>query len=866
MSDNPLLQRLPADPATPGADLLDRFLDYVTERKLELYPAQEEAILELFDDKNVILNTPTGSGKSLVATALHFKSMAQGQRSVYTCPIKALVNEKFLALCRDFGADNVGLATGDATVNRDAPILCCTAEILANHALCSGAEAPFREVIMDEFHYYSDNARGVAWQIPLLTMAKSRFLLMSATLGATAFFEKEMTRLTGAESTLISSSLRPVPLEFRYVSDAGLDAVVQELVEAKQTPVYIVHFTQNDVAETAQTLLCVNYCTAAEKAVIAEAITDVPFNSPYGKEVKRCLRHGIGLHHAGLLPRYRVVMEQLAQRGLLKIICGTDTLGVGINVPIRTVLLTRLTKFGGVKTGTLSARDFHQITGRAGRKGFDNIGYVIAMAPEHMIDNAKQEAKASGDPKKMKKLVKRQPPAGFVGWNEETFKKLQAAAPEALGSKFQVTHGMLLQVLSRPGDGCRAMQKLIADSHETAGAKKQHRKRAWQLFRSLVERKIIQIIPREYRGSGAKLRLGIDLQEDFSLNHALSLWLIDTLALLDQQGPLYPLEVMSLVEAIVENPEIILRRQLDKLKTEKMAEMKAAGVEYDERIAELEKLEYPKPGRDFIYDTFNAFAAAHPWVGQDNIRPKSIVREMYEDYESFAGYVHRYELHRQEGVLLRHISSIYKVLAQTVPPAFKNEAVQEMEDWLAGVLRGTDSSLLDEWERIRDPNYRPADPAQEVAEAPGKADITKNRREFTALIRTAIFQFLRPLAEGRYSIAAGALTLPDAAPGAPPPWSAEALAGFMEAFHAEHERLTLDPEARNARHTYVKVSEDALSWKVDQVLVDAMGLNDWQAGFRVDLAASREAGRPVLMLEGIGPVVAGLDDMENIPG
>src|SRR6478609_5015821 len=140
MTDNSLLKRLPASPDLSGAELLDRFLDYAMERNLELYPAQEEAILELFDDKNVILNTPTGSGKSLVASALHFQSLAQGRRSVYTCPIKALVNEKWMALCREFGPENVGLSTGDATVNRDAPILCCTAEILANIALRDGAD------------------------------------------------------------------------------------------------------------------------------------------------------------------------------------------------------------------------------------------------------------------------------------------------------------------------------------------------------------------------------------------------------------------------------------------------------------------------------------------------------------------------------------------------------------------------------------------------------------------------------------------------------------------------------------------------------------------------------------------------------
>ena len=400
-----------------------------------------------------------------------------------------------LALCKDFGPDNVGLATGDATVNRDAPILCCTAEILANLALAEGPNTPFREVIMDEFHYYSDHERGVAWQVPLLTMTNARFLLMSATLGATAFFEAALTKLTSAPTSVISSVQRPVPLEFRYVDDTSLEAVVLELVEAKQAPVYIVHFTQNDAAQTTQDLLSFNYCTPAEKTALADALVGVKFTSPYGKEMKRFLRHGIGLHHAGMLPKYRVLVEGLAQRGLLKIICGTDTLGVGVNVPIRTVLLTKLSKFSGQKTAILAARDFHQITGRAGRKGFDDIGFVVSMAPEHVIENAKMEAKAAGDPKKLKKIVKRKPPEKFVGWSEETFTKLQSAPPEPLQSRFQVTHAMLLQVLSRPTDGCRAMQQLIRDSHETTAQKKAHRKRAWQLFRSLLERKIIEVRP-----------------------------------------------------------------------------------------------------------------------------------------------------------------------------------------------------------------------------------------------------------------------------------------------------------------------------------------------------------------------------------
>ncbi|HMW46999.1 MAG TPA: DUF3516 domain-containing protein [Cellvibrionaceae bacterium] len=844
MPTNALLRRLPADANCPSADLLDRFLDYITELNLELYPAQEEAILELFEGNNVILTTPTGSGKSLVATALHFKAMAQGRRSVYTCPIKALVNEKFLALCRDFGPENVGIATGDATVNRDAPIICCTAEILANVALSEGAEAPFTEIIMDEFHYYSDRSRGVAWQLPLLTLNRARFLLISATLGATTLFERELTRLTGAPTAVVSSTTRPVPLVFRYEERDLLETTVMNLVEAKQAPVYVVHFTQNDAAQTTQNLMSQNYCSSEEKAAIAKALRGVKFTSPYGKDFKRFLSHGIGLHHAGLLPKYRVLVERLAQLGLLKIICGTDTLGVGVNVPIRTVLLTRLSKYSGSKLALLTARDFHQITGRAGRKGFDDIGYVVAMAPEHVIENNRLEAKAAGDPKKAKKLVKRKPPEKFVAWSNDTFTQLQAAPPEPLVSRFEVSHGMLLQVLSRKTDGCRAMQQIIKDSHETAAQKKSHRKRAWQLFRSLHERNIIEILPKSERSPvGAKLRLNIDLQEDFSLNHALSLYLMDTLELLNPESPEYALDMLTLIESILENPDIILRRQLDALKTEKMAEMKQQGIEYDERIARLEELEYPKPQREFIYLTFQNFALKHPWVGQENIRPKSIVREMVENYVDFAGYIKLYDLERSEGLLLRHLSSVYKVLAQTVPPKFKNADVQEVEDWLAGILHGTDSSLLDEWERLKNPDWTPKEDDADAAVT--EVDITKNKREFTALIRTEIFHFLRAMASGKYEAAAALV----------PPWSAEALSEKMQDYRQEHGGINLDNDARNLRNTYITADENAGVWSVAQVLIDPDALNDWQAVFSVDKARAKEEGKPSLQLLGLGPIV-----------
>jgi superfamily II RNA helicase len=842
-----LYDLIPRDEGLSNDVLLGRFLEYVESKHLQLYPAQESAILELFEEKNVILNTPTGSGKSLVATAVQFKALAQGKRSVYTCPIKALVNEKWMSLCREFGPDNVGLSTGDATVNRDAPILCCTAEILANIALREGPKAGFQEVIMDEFHYYADRERGVAWQVPLLTLPQARFLLMSATLGDTAFFEEELSKRNGKPTITIQSSDRPVPLEYAY-SEITLAQTLERLVSEGKSPVYVVHFTQLEAAQSAQDFTSINVCTREEKNAIGNALEGFKFSSPYGPDIRRWLKHGIGLHHAGLLPKYRVLVEQLTQKGLLKLICGTDTLGAGINMPIRTVLFTRLSKFDGQKTAILSARDFHQISGRAGRKGFDDRGWVVAQAPEHVIENIKLEEKAARDGKKS---PKRKPPEkNFVNWDKQTFVRLMHAQPERLTSRFQVSHGMLLNVLSRKGDGCRAMQRLIRDCHETPKAKKDHTKRGWQLFRSLLDRRIIEFVPKTEEG--AYLRVNVELQDDFTMDQTLSLYLLDTIPLMDPQAPDYPLVLLTLVESILEDPDIILRKQLDKLKGQKVAEMKMAGIEYDERMEELEKLEYPKPNREFVYSTFNAFADKHPWVGQENIRPKSVAREMFENFRSFSDYIRDYELQRAEGVLLRHLNSVFKVLAQTVPDTAKTDPVREIELYLGTMIRQVDSSLLDEWEKMRDPNYERVETkevrppgAEEAAQ-----DITRDTKAFTAGIRNRAFSFLRGLINSDYEQATSYLSSPNDTEGHA--WTAERLGGLLKAYYAEHQRICLDPDARNSRHTYVLPAEDKKTWRVQQMLVDPDEHNDWVAEFEVDLLESRNRSEPVIKLIRLG--------------
>ena len=842
-------------------DILGSFMEWAQSRGTTLYPAQEEAILELLDGKNVILNTPTGSGKSMVALALHFDSIVHGRKSVYTCPIKALVNEKWMALCKEFGAENVGLSTGDATVNHDAPILCCTAEILANMALNEGEKLDIMDVVMDEFHYYSDRERGVAWQVPLLTLPQSRFLLMSATVGATEFFERDLTKHTGRETVTVRSTQRPVPLDFSY-STSEISTEVQKLVNEGKAPVYVVHFTQAAAASNAQNFMSLDLCSKEEKQAINEAIKEVRFSSPYGPDVKRWLKQGIGLHHAGLLPKYRILCEKLAQKGLLKVICGTDTLGVGVNVPIRTVLFTQLCKYSGDKTAILTARDFHQIAGRAGRKGFDDVGYVVAQAPEHVIENLKLEAKSR---QTGKKFQKRKPPEhGYVPFDENTYKRLIDAQPEPLTSSFRVDHGMLLNILSRETDGCRAMRNLLKDCHESAASKKQLQHRAFMLFRSLVEKKIIEFVKPVAPGY-SHLRVNMDLQDDFAMNQPLSLYLLDTLPKLDKDSPEYALDVITLCESIVENPEAILRIQQNKARDARLNELKAQGMEYNQRMEELEKVEYPKPLRDFIYDTFNAFAEVHPWVDV-NVEPKSIVREMFENFSTFSGYVKQYNLQRMEAILLRHLNYVYKVLSQTVPDGYKNEELLEMQDYLGDMIRRVDSSLLEEWEKMAHPeDYQKrleAGTAEDEAEKAfgadkAAADITYDKKRFINMVRQRIFQIMGSLAKQDFADVLDSLA-EDLAEGEMladengTPWTEKRLLEIMAAYTAEHHKFRMDVEGRALAHTIV--TYDGNTMHVQQMLQDEEDFNDWSIDFELNLDECREAGVPLLKLQRIGEV------------
>lgn len=851
-----LADRIPPRPGTAPEELLDLFLGHTSEIGLELYPAQEQAILELFTGNNVILSTPTGSGKSLVALALHFYAASQGKRSYYSAPIKALVSEKFFALCRDFGADRVGLITGDASVNHDADIVCCTQEILSNLALREGKDAPVDCIIIDEFHYYADRERGVAWQIPLLVLERAQFLLMSATIGPTELFEKALTKLTRRPTAAVRTARRPVPLNFEY-RETPLQETILELLRAGRAPVYVVNFTQRAAAETAQNLMSVDLLPKERKRAIGEALleTGVRFDSPYGKEVKRFLAHGIGLHHAGLLPKYRLLVEKLAQSGLLAIVSGTDTLGVGVNIPIRTVLFTRLCKYDGDKTGILSVRDFQQIAGRAGRKGFDDQGFVAAQAPEHVIENLRMEQKAAGDRVKLKRIVRKKPPdRGYVHWDRATFDRLVASEPEPLASRFRVSHGMVLTVLERPNGGCLDVARIIFRSHERRAQQRIFAREARSMAEALIAAGILEVGVQgapggePQAGPSKRIRVHADLQDDFSIHHALSLWLVDTLGALDPEAATYPVDVLTLVESILEDPDHVLRQQLEALKRVKLAELKMAGVEYEQRIAELDKLEHPKPLRDLVYDSFNAFAREHPWVKTDDVRPKSIAREMVERFMDFNEYVREYELGRAEGTLLRYLSDTYKALAQTVPAPAKTPEIADIELFLRTMIRAVDSSLLDEWERLL------AGPEKSIERAaaplePKEVDITQDERAFTVLVRGAMFQIVRALARRDWAGAASLVTVPSSGEDE---WNAARFEQALKPFYAEHTAVRLDPTARSPQKTAITKTEQR-TWEVVQVLCDAEEDDDWALSCWVDLEASAKSSRPVVLMRSIGP-------------
>lgn len=828
------------DAADPDAVYL-AFVEWAESTGISLYPAQDEAVIEIVSGNNLILSTPTGTGKSLVAIGAHFTALTAGVRSYYTAPIKALVSEKFFSLVDVFGAENVGMITGDSSVNPDAPIICCTAEILANLSLRQGTDADVGQVVMDEFHFYADPDRGWAWQVPLLELPQAQFILMSATLGDVTELAADLTRRTGRETATVTGVERPVPLHFFYET-TPIHETIDDLLNTGQAPIYVVHFSQAAAMERAQALSSTKVATREQRDEIAALIAEFRFTTAFGKTLSRFLRAGIGVHHAGMLPKYRRLVEQLAQRGLLRVICGTDTLGVGINVPIRTVLLTALTKFDGTRMRQLNAREFHQIAGRAGRAGYDTAGTVVAQAPEHESENAAAVKKAGDDPKKKRKIVRKKAPDGFVSWGEPSFRKLIDAVPETLTSHMQITSAMMLNVIARGGDVFANMRALVYDNHEPRKRQRELALRAIGIYRTLRESGIVEKTP------DGDIRLTVDLQPNFALNQPLSPFALAAFELLDPDPAAgtgtgsYALDMISIVESTLDDPRAVLSQQEFLARGEAVAAMKSEGIEYDERMELLEQITYPKPLDELLTAAFETFSAAQPWIRDFELHPKSVVRDMYERAMSFGEYVAYYKIARSEGVVLRYLSDAYRAASQTIPEELKDEDLRDLIEWLGELVRQVDSSLLDEWEEliagVDNGRFDPHAPDEPIV-PPAPKRLTSNIRAFRILVRNELFRRVQLAA--REDV--GALAELD------PGFGADAWSDALDGYFADHDEILTGADARSSK--LLILTEGPTSWTARQIFDDPAGDHDWGISATIDLAASDEAGEAVVTVTGV---------------
>ncbi|WP_412163262.1 DEAD/DEAH box helicase [Curtobacterium flaccumfaciens] len=837
----PLVAAIPAavDGVVDPDEVYEAFAAWAAEGGRPLYPAQDEAVIELVSGANVVLSTPTGTGKSLVAAGAHFAALAEGKRSYYTAPIKALVSEKFFQLVELFGAQNVGMVTGDSSVNADAPIVCCTAEILANLALRQGPDADVDVVVMDEFHFYGDPDRGWAWQVPLLVLERAQFLLMSATLGDVTTIADDLSRRTGRPTARVTGVSRPVPLEYEYVM-TPVQETVERLLEEGKAPIYIVHFAQAAALERAQSLMSAKVASRERRDQIADAIAGFRFSAGFGQTLSRLIRAGIGVHHAGMLPKYRRLVEQLAQRGLLPVICGTDTLGVGINVPIRSVLFTGLTKFDGTKMRQLSAREFHQIAGRAGRAGYDTEGDVVAEAPEHDIENARAVAKAGDDPKKKNKIKRKKAPEGFVSWGQASFERLIAAEPEPMVSRMRITHAMVLSVVARGGDAFADVRSLVYDNHEPRSRQLAMARRALVIARTLINARVIEKVDGAYR-------LTVDIAPNFALNQPLSPFALAAFELLDPSSPTYALDMVSVVEATLDDPRAILSQQQFKERGEAVARMKQEGIEYEERMELLEEVTWPKPLDELLTAAYEAYAAEQPWVLDFQLSPKAVVRDMYERAMTFGDFVRFYQLTRSEGLVLRYLSDAYRTMRQTIAEEQRTQELDDLIEWLGEVVRQTDSSLVDEWEALLNGDVLLASEEHEEIAPPQPARLTGNPRAFRVLVRNALFQRVL-LAAADDIDGLGEL---DATVG----FDRSAWDNVLEEYYEEHDSIGTDADARSMQYLVLDESGATTSprvWKARQIFADPEGDKDFGFSATIDLDASDEVGEAVVRVTEIG--------------
>ncbi|MCW2930396.1 MAG: box helicase, partial [Actinomycetia bacterium] len=532
----------------------------------------------------------------------------------------------------------------------------------------------------------------------------------------------------------------------------------------------------------------------------------------------------------------------------------------------------------GKKTRLLQAREFHQIAGRAGRAGFDTIGRVVVEAPEHVIENEKALAKAGDDPKARRKVVKKKPPEGSIGYGLPTFERLRDSDPEPLTSSFTVSHAMILNVIDRPGNAYQALRHLLRDNHEPRDRQRKHVHRAIQIYRALLAGGVVERLD-EPDEDGRLVRVTIDLQYDFALNQPLSPFALAAIELLSKDAPgsapdgtdgtqggqdgqggqggqggeygaaagaagqvsSYALDVLSIIEATLDDPRQILSAQQFRARGEALAAMKAEGIDYETRLELLDGVTWPKPLVDMLDAAYDIYRRGHPWVADYELSPKSVVRDMYERAMTFPEYVHFYSLSRSEGIVLRYLADAYRALRQTVPDDAKTDELADIIEWLGELVRQVDSSLIDEWEKLTHPDDDPAAVLAAVRAQP--KGVTSNPRAFRVLVRNAMFRRVT-LAALRHHDELGEL---DGADG----WRARDWAAALDGYFDEYDEIGTGPDARGPG--MLVLTEGSREWTVRQIFDDPAGDHDWGISATVDLAASDEEGTAVIHVTAVAP-------------
>ncbi len=658
-------------------------------RGIEPYPVQEQAIRHIVAGTSVLVTVPTGTGKTLMAKAALQAAVMRGERAIYTTPLRALTEEKYRELCADFGDENVGFATGDYKVNREAPIQVEVAEILWNRVVGDKSVCPAEVVVMDEGHYFNDPERGYVWEQSIIGLdPRSQLVILSATVGRPDRFCQWASLTRRVPMELVESRERKVPLVHDFREEPLIDTV-RELAHKGDVPAIVFVFGREQCFEVARLLKsCRRFTTDEEKAKVEALCDEALLPGGVANELRPLFSHGIGIHHAGILPRYKQLVEQLALERLIKFVVSTETIAAGINLPARTVVFPSLRKFIKNEPRMVTAAEYHQMAGRAGRPQFDDRGLAITLAPEEIVSELKKELRDAAkrpayDEGKVRKSVYNKARSeaqrkGDIIWTPESHAELVRGEPAELRSKTKITTEQVLAIglpdlatTALPGAGFVAPKKTeLAERMAEAEASLPPSMRLDIV--TMIDNLLLE--DRERRGLHKTLAQLVDNLRAIEVidQHGTQVagMMIRQLQGMDGLFIWYALynhdldyvELRQLVEFLVDHD--IIQRQLDRKEEDKKREWVKARLRelrlenpqltWDDVVAEWER-EHPRPLTK-VEEVFQAFSAAvpHPEL-HGGKKPKNVWATMEDSGMSFLEFVAAEGLQHEEGNLFSYL-------------------------------------------------------------------------------------------------------------------------------------------------------------------------------------------------------------------